>query len=154
MRAIFPFYNQLDSMDCGPTCLRMVAKFYGKTYSLPFLREKCYIDKAGVSLKGISEAAELIGLRTFAANIPLVSDDSLSSLFQAPLPAIVHWNQNHYVVVYKIGKTKIWIADPASGKHVLTYTEFNQSFAQKDGSGIALLLEPAPHFYTVEAYDN
>ena len=67
----FPFYKQLDSMDCGPTCLRMVAKWYGKLYSLPFLREKCYIDKAGVSLKGISEAAELIGFRTLAVKIKL-----------------------------------------------------------------------------------
>lgn len=61
----FPFYKQLDAMDCGPTCLRMIAKYYGKNYSLPFLREKCYIDKAGVSLKGISEAADLIGLGIF-----------------------------------------------------------------------------------------
>jgi len=66
----FPHYKQLDSMDCGPTCLRMVAKHYGKSYSLPFLREKCYIDKEGVSLKGISEAAELIGLRTLAVSVP------------------------------------------------------------------------------------
>ncbi len=65
----FPFYKQLDSMDCGPTCLRMIAKYYGKSYSLSFLREKCYIDKAGVSLKGISEAAELIGLRTVLCNL-------------------------------------------------------------------------------------
>lgn len=79
----FTFYKQLDSMDCGPTCLRMVAKHYGKSYSLPFLREKCYIDKAGVSLKGISEAAELIGLRSLAVKIPTLSkagEPSLSGL--------------------------------------------------------------------------
>jgi ATP-binding cassette, subfamily B, bacterial len=67
----FPFFNQLDSMDCGPSCLRMVAKHYGKEYSLQFLREKCYIDRAGVSLKGISEAAELIGFRTMAVKVSL-----------------------------------------------------------------------------------
>ncbi len=60
----FPYYKQLDAMDCGPTALRMVAKYYGKAYSLQYLREKCYIDREGVSLKGISEAAENIGFRT------------------------------------------------------------------------------------------
>ena len=67
----FPFYRQLDSMDCGPTCLRMIAKYYGKVNSVQFLREKCYIDKAGVSLKGIAEAAELIGFRSLAVKIPV-----------------------------------------------------------------------------------
>ena len=65
----FPFYKQLDSMDSSPTCLRMIAKYYGKSYLLPFQREKCYIDKAGVNLKGISESAELIGLRTVLSNL-------------------------------------------------------------------------------------
>ncbi len=67
----FPFFRQLDSMDCGPSCLRMVAKYYGKDLSLQYLREKCYIDRAGVSLKGISEAAELIGFRTLAVKVAL-----------------------------------------------------------------------------------
>jgi len=69
----FPFYKQLDAMDCGPTCLRMIAKYHGKAYSLPFLREKCYIDKAGVSLAGMSEGAELIGLRTIGCSLALCS---------------------------------------------------------------------------------
>lgn len=63
------FYKQLDSMDSSPTCLRMIAKYYGKNYSLPFQRKKCYIDEAGVILKGISESAELIGLRTVLCNL-------------------------------------------------------------------------------------
>ena len=100
----FPHYKQLDSMDCGPTCLRIIAKYYGKSYSLPFLREKCYIDREGVSLKGISEAAELIGFRTLAVKLPLMDDKADSSLLKAPLPAIAHWNQNHFVVIYKISK--------------------------------------------------
>lgn len=88
----FEHYKQLDSMDCGPTCLRMVAKHYGKSYSLPYLREKCYIDRAGVSLKGIGEAAELIGLRTLAVKIPSFDKNNSPSLSEAPLPAILHWN--------------------------------------------------------------
>ena len=67
----FPFYKKLDSMDCGPTCLRMIAKHYGKTYAVQFLREKCYINRSGVSLKGIAEAAELIGFRSLAVKIPV-----------------------------------------------------------------------------------
>jgi ATP-binding cassette subfamily B protein len=67
----FPFYKQLDSMDCGPSCLRMISKHYGKHYSLQFLREKSYIDRAGVSLKGIAEAAETIGFRTLAVKVSL-----------------------------------------------------------------------------------
>jgi len=145
---IFPYFSQLDSMDCGPTCLRMVAKYYGKSFSLPFLREKCYIDKEGVSLKGISEAAELIGFRTVAVKVPLTTENSeLPSLAEAPMPTIVHWNQNHFVVLHKVGKTKAWIADPASGKYVLTHEEFNKSYTQNNASGIALLLEPTPQFY-------
>lgn len=66
----FPFHRQFDAMDCGPTCLRMIAQFYGKSYSLQYLREKCYLDREGVSLKGISEAAESIGFRSLAVKVP------------------------------------------------------------------------------------
>ena len=144
----FPFYKQLDSMDCGPTCLRMAAKFYGKAYSLPFLREKCYIDKAGVSLKGISEAAELIGFRTMAVKIPTSAKRDVPSLKEAPKPAILHWNQNHFVVVYKMNRTHVWIADPADGKHKLTREEFEKHWVSDKDKGIAMLLEPTPTFYT------
>jgi len=135
-------------MDCGPTCLRMVAKFYGKNYSLPYLREKCYIDKEGVSLKGISEAAELIGLNAIAVKVPLISKSSeIPSLKEAPLPAIIHWNQNHFVVLYRVSKSKVWIADPASGKHTLLHEEFNKSYCQDNSAGIALILQQTPKFH-------
>lgn len=141
-------------MDCGPTCLRMVAKYYGKIYSLPFLREKCYIDKAGVSLKGISEAAELIGFRTVAVKLPLSNQKDLPALSEAPLPAIVHWNQNHFIVLYKMGKKTVKVADPASGKVELTFQEFEKSFCSEGKSGVALLLEPMPGFYETEKVEN
>jgi len=150
----FNFYKQLDSMDCGPTCLRMVAKHYGKSFSLPFLREKCYIDKAGVSLMGISEAAELIGFRTLAVKIPLSDKSDLPSLKEAPLPTIVHWNQNHFIVVYKYSKKHIWIADPGSGKFKLTHQEFKQSWISDQDKGIALLLEPTAEFYQDDLEDR
>jgi len=134
-------------MDCGPTCLRMVAKWYGKSLSLPYLREKCYLDKAGVNIKGISEAAELIGFRTLAVKIPIVASKDHPSLQEAPLPAILHWNQNHFVTLYKLDKKFAWISDPAAGKHKLPIDIFAQSWISSGDYGIALLIEPTPEFY-------
>lgn len=151
---VFTSYRQLDSMDCGPTCLRMIAKHYGKTYSLPFLREKCYIDKSGVSLKGISEAAENIGLKTLSVHIPYKAKGDDPSLRQAPLPCIAHWNQNHFVVVYKTSRSHVWIADPADGKHKLTVEEFKSSWLSSNNEGIALLIEPTNTFYQSEYEDD
>lgn len=85
-------------MDCGATCLRMIAKYYGKNYSLETLRERTHITREGVSLLGISQAAEKIGFRTLGAKL------SFEKLLESPLPCIVHWQQNHFVVVYEVGK--------------------------------------------------
>jgi ATP-binding cassette, subfamily B, bacterial len=97
----FPFLKQLDSMDCGPTCLQMVAKHYGKIYTLQYLRSRSFISKVGVSLLGISDAAESIGFRTrgYKLTWEQIRDE-------VPLPCIVHWNQRHFVVVYEIKKGK------------------------------------------------
>ncbi len=160
----FPHYKQLDAMDCGPTCLRMVAKYYGKTYSLQYLRSRSYITREGVSMLGISDAAESIGFRTKGYRLTWgqLRDET-------PLPCIVHWNQRHFVVVYDIkkkpppnlprgGRRKrasiIYVADPAIG--LLTYTkeEFLKCWlsTKKEGEkeGTALLLEPSPDFYHQE----
>ena len=92
----FPHFNQHDTMDCGPTCLRMVAAHYGRLYSLENLREKSLITREGTSMLGISEAAENIGFRTTGVKV------NFEELKTAPLPCIVHWNQGHFIVVYKI----------------------------------------------------
>ncbi len=142
----FPFYKQLDAMDCGPACLRMIARFYGKSYSLQFLREKCYISREGVSLLGISEAAEAMGMHTIGVKITFeqLNNDVI-------LPCIVHWQQNHFVVVYKISKDKVYIADPATGLIKLSKDEFLKDWigTVKDSRemGISLLLETTPDFY-------
>ena len=141
-------------MDCGPTCLRMVSKWYGKSYSLPFLREKCYIDRAGVSLKGISEAAELIGFRTLAVKIPINAEKDAPSLQNAPLPTILHWNQNHFVTLYKITKKYAWVADPGSGKHKLNIEEFANSWISSGENGVALLIETTPEFYNEDGVES
>jgi ATP-binding cassette subfamily B protein len=144
--AKFPFYSQHDVMDCGPTCLRMVAKHYGRSFSLQALREKCYITREGVSLMGISQAAESIGFRTLGVTLTY---EQLSK--EAPTPLIVHWNQNHFIVVYKTTKNKIYTADPAYGLISYSKTEFMNSWLSNkekgENKGLALLLEPGPEFY-------
>lgn len=100
----FPHYQQLDSMDCGPSCLRMIAKFYGRVYSIQNLREKAFITREGVSMLGISEAAEAIGFRTQGVRITVEELEK-----ECPLPCILHWNQWHFVVCYKIKKGKFYM---------------------------------------------
>lgn len=112
----FPFHLQLDQMDCGPTCLLMIAKHHGRNFSLPELRSKSYITREGVSMLGISDAAEAIGFRTLSVKLPF---DVLAK--DSPLPCIVHWNQNHFAVVYRAQKNKLYVADPAVG--LLTYSK-------------------------------
>jgi len=147
----FPFFRQLDAMDCGPTCLRMVAQYYGRHYSLQSLRERSYIDREGVSLEGISEAAESIGMRTLAVKVPFQSEDSEDVSFKSlPLPCVVHWDQNHFVVAHRLSKKHVWIADPAKTKLKLTHREFARHWISDNGNGVALLLETTPDFYKQE----
>lgn len=147
----FPHYTQYDAMDCGPACLRMIAKYYGKEYSLSFLRDKSFISREGVSLLGISDAAESIGFKTLGVRI------SLEQLIKdMPLPCILHWNQNHFVVCYKIEKKRksyrFYIADPSSGKTYYDSNEMIKHWAQINIDGVskgnALALEPTPLFYS------
>ncbi len=145
----FPTYRQYDQMDCGPTCLRMVARHYGRSYTMEFLRRKSGINREGVSLLGISEAAENIGFRTVGAKLTW---DQLRK--EAQLPCIIYWRQYHFVVVYRIKGKRIHIADPARGKVVYQKEEFLQAWlnAKNNGQsmGIALLLYPSPKFYELE----
>ena len=147
----FPFFRQRDQMDCGPTCLQMIAHFYGRTYSLPFLREISYISREGVSLQGIMEAADRIGFRVMPVKVPFKQTSQQDpSLIEAPFPCIVHWNQRHFVVAYKATKKYIWVADPAQGKFKLRHENFKKSWIADQEKGIALLLEPSPNFYEIE----
>lgn len=153
----FPRYTQLDAMDCGPTCLKMVARHYGRTHSLQHLRQLCHLTKNGVSMLGISEAAEAIGMRSQGVRIDL---KQLAE--EAPLPCILHWNNQHFVVCYKVkahgkrqkggsGAYTFYIADPANGKVRLSQADFEPRWLRKSTDGIrfgtALLLEPTPAFY-------
>ena len=108
---LHPFYYQLDAMDCGPTCLRMIARHYGRSYSLQNLRERCHITREGVSMLGISDAAESIGFR--ATGVKITWEQLRDEM---PLPCIVHWNQRHFVVIYEVRKRRgeyvVKVADP------------------------------------------
>jgi ATP-binding cassette subfamily B protein len=140
----FPQYLQPDEMACGATCLRMIAKFYGKNYSVKELMQASGTTREGINLQGLSQAAEKIGFRTLGVKVPL------SKLIEdAPLPCIAHWNQNHFVVIYKIKKDNIYIADPGHGKLVYSKNDFIKSWVS-DGKdeGILLLLDTTPEFYT------
>lgn len=153
----FPHYPQQESADCGPSCLRMISKYYGKAYSAEMLRKRCFISREGVSMLGISDAAESIGFRTVGVQISFrqLAED-------APFPCILHWNQNHFVVCYGVdrrrrnGKTayRLRISDPATQRVTLTRKEFEKCWLSSRNSqgetGVALLLEPGPDFGTVE----
>lgn len=164
----FHHYKQLDSMDCGPTCLRMVAKHYGKNYSVQYIRDHSYLTREGVSMLGISEAAEQIGFRTKGY---CLSWEQLRD--EVTLPCIVHWNQRHFIVVYDIKKktrciisffgrqrefddnaTIVNVADPAKGLIKYTRDEFLKCWHSTEDNnikkGVALLLEPTPDFYRHE----
>ena len=144
--ASFPVYIQYDGMDCGPTCLRMIAKHYGRSFSLQTLRDKCFITRQGVSLLGISDAAESIGFHTMGVSI------NFEQLYrEAYLPIIVHWKQNHFIVVYKVKKNKVFVVDPAFGKLILSKEEFLKGWISNTQNGqnlgLALVLQPGPDFY-------
>lgn len=149
----FTLYRQLDAMDCGPTCLRMVAKHYGRTLSAQELREATEIGKDGVNLLGIAQAAEKVGFKTIGVkvNFEKLKEDS-------PLPCIVHWSQNHFIVVYRIKKDTVYVADPARGLLRYSTEEFESQWAttvvEGQKTGVALLLETTERFYKEDEFSE
>ena len=141
----FPSIRQRNQMDCGPTCLFMVSKFHGRNFSIEKLRELTAIGKEGVNMLGISDAAENISYRTQALQL------NVAELREIKLPCVLHWGQNHFVVLYKISKQNYFIADPAKGLLKYNIKEFEQQWLssanKSDDTGIALVLEPTPAFY-------
>ena len=145
----FSFYHQLDSKDCGPTCLKIIAKYYGKRLSIESLRNISETTRLGSNLLSLSNAAEEIGFRSLCAKL------NLEKLSIAPLPCILHWNKNHYVVLYKIRKNTFYISDPAHGLLKYSKSDFIKSWIGSNADeyteeGIALLLEPTPKLYDTD----
>lgn len=147
----FPFYRQPDAKDCGPTCLRIVSKFYGKSILLQKIRNISETTRQGSSLLGLSDAAESLGFRSLGVQIDF---DTLTE--EVPLPCIVHWNKNHFVVVYKIDKSeKVYVSDPSYGLISYRREEFIRHWIGNNANetteeGIALLIETTPEFYQNE----
>lgn len=136
----FLFYKQPDFMDCGPTCLRMVAKFYGRTISLSKIRTLSETTREGTSLRNIADTAEKIGFHSLGAKVTFQKFAE-----EAPLPCIVYWQQKHFVIVYKIQKDKVYISDPAHGILKYTQAEFIKNWIGNNANehteeGITLLI--------------
>lgn len=143
MRA-FKFIKQLDSMQCGLACMAMICYHWGQEYSVKFLNKFCTASKDGVSFKGLSDLSDTLGLHCISGKV------SIQELRECPLPAILHWNQNHFIVLYKIKNNKFYIADPSKGKLVLNETEFSHHFisltSDNKEKGLAMFFEPTEKF--------
>ena len=145
----FPNYRQAETKDCGPTCIKIIAKYYGKVLKIQTLRQLSETNRGGSNLLFLSDAAEKIGFRTLGVKL------SLTKLEEAPLPCILHWNKDHYVVLYKIKRNTFYISDPAIGLLEYTREEFLEFWIGNNADenteeGVALLMEPTPRFYQSE----
>lgn len=131
--ANFLVYRQLDQMDCGPTCLKMITDYYGGSYNLDYLRELSCLQKGGVSLAGLSNALEQIGIDSVG-----IRATAQELLHEVPLPAIAHWMQNHFLVVYKTDKKNVFVSDPAVGRIKYSHKEFLNSWVEEIMKGFYL----------------
>lgn len=153
MKRRFPFIKQLDSMQCGVACMLMICKYWGKEYTFKSLSDFCVPSKDGVSLKAIADLALLLGLDYTAGKV------SIEELLHCPVPAILHWNQNHFVVLYKIKNDKtFYVADPAKGKVKYSLEEFKNHFLSIENveikKGIAIFMEPTSKFGTIDLKED
>lgn len=146
----YKYFRQLDEMDCGPTCLRMICSYYNKDYSLEYFRANAHITRNGVSLNGLSQAAEKVGFKSLPVKLTYQQ-----LVEEVPLPCILHWNQDHFVVLYDVKeksflskKEVLIIADPGHGLVKVDEETLLKSWqSSSNEKGIALLLEPTPEFY-------
>lgn len=150
----FPFYPQKDQKDCGPTCIQIIAKYYKKVIPIQRLRDLCETTRLGSSLMSMSDASESLGFRTVGAKLNYLEFSS-----QVKFPCIVHWNDNHFVVVYKIRKRHVFVSDPARGLLRYSVKEFTNGWIGNNANveseeGLVLLLEPTPEFYQNESKEE
>src|ERR1035437_6455490 len=141
----FPFFKQLDAMDCGPASLKIICKYYGKDLSMKYIRDKCNITREGVSLLDLTKVAEEIGFRTLPLKVNLNDLEN-----KIPLPCVIHWNYSHFVVVYKITKTKVYVSDTQIGLISYSKTEFSRGWIKNNERWYILTLEPRVEFEKLE----
>lgn len=141
----FPFIPQYDTMDCGPACLCMISKFYGKQISLQYLRSKCYLSREGVSLLGLSEGGKSVGLECVSFR-----SDLKTLMEERKTPCILFWKKSHFVVLYNIrncfGKNYYYIADPARGKLKIDEKGFLECWNSEKNTGVVTFVEPTKDF--------
>lgn len=142
----FPFVKQTDSKLCGLACLSSICKYYGEDYSLNYLLDLCDIHSDGVSMLSLSKAAQTLGFKTLCVSIPYVQ------LLLVDSPCILHWNQTHYVVLYRIDSKKenFYISDPAKGKYSLSKQELLEHWFGANSNAPVLMLEPNKKFGTIK----
>jgi ATP-binding cassette subfamily B protein len=135
MKYKFPHFQQYDSMDCGAACLQIIAKYYGRNLPLKYLRDLCYVTHEGVNMFNLCKAAEKVGFRTLPLKV-----DFAGLKDKIPLPCIIHWEYNHFIVVYKITKKKVFVSDPIAGLISYSHVEFNKRwlFGKKQGNIIVI----------------
>lgn len=139
----FPLHKQFDAMDCGPASLKMIAEHYGRKIDFKWLKQHCYLTKQGVSLSGMIAASDKMGMETMPIKVPLKD-----LIDKVDLPCIAHWNDNHFIVIYKILKDRIYVADPKHGIIDYSIEEFENGWLNKGNKeGILLLIEPRKEFY-------
>ncbi len=153
MTTTFPHFSQHDSMDCGATCLRIIAKYYGKDSSIGKIRDWANTSKLGASLIGLTKAAEKMDMRSLA--LP-VSYEQLET--EVSLPCIAHWQGRHFVVVYKIKKGYVYVSDPAHNLIKYKQADFLAGFtgmsSERTANGFVVMLDPTPDFYKSELTDD
>lgn len=145
----FPHYFQLSSNDCGHTCLQIICKYYGKYYDLEYIKRITGTNKAGVTAYDLIKASERLGYKSIPFSISYYKFRSL-----VPLPCIVHWQDSHFIVVYKITKKHVFVSDPAIGLKKMSLKEFANGWLKNNNSdnttkrGMVIVLEPTPAFYS------
>ena len=137
--ARYPFVQQQSSSDCGAACLAAIGQYWGKRFSINFVRELAGVGRSGASLKGLAKAAESLGFQARPVRA------SLSKLAERHNPWIAHWQGIHYVVIYKVTSRRVLVADPAKGKKWVSRKEMLESW-----SGYALLLDPTDRLKAAE----
>lgn len=151
----FPFVPQHDTMDCGPACIAMISKYYGKSYGLQYLRENSFLTKDGVSLLGLTSVAEQIGFESFA--LKLTIDELIS---KEAYPSVLFWDACHFVVLYKVKKSLLsggeyfYISDPAEGQLRLSRPQFTKYWLDNEGKGIVFVAKPGDNFKSIPAINR
>ena len=137
----FPFRYQLESIDCGPTCIQMLAAFYGKKYSIREIKQLCSLTRIGISLNDIIIVCNKIGLKAIPIRPNLTEIDNI------PLPCILYWRQEHFVVLHKINKNQYYIADPGYGKIKINKDTFIREWLHQNEYGVAIVVAPKEDFF-------